>query len=58
MNCHLYIEQRTVLFHFLHHHNFRRDIRTLLFGDSQKDLAQNILLSKAVNGKLLCSDQE
>ena len=48
LNCHLYIEQRTILFHFLHHHNFRRDIRTLLFGDSQKDLAQNILLSKAV----------
>ena len=48
LNCHLYIKQRTVLFHFLHHQNFRRDIRTLLFGDSQKDLAQNILLSKAV----------
>jgi hypothetical protein len=45
LNCHLYIEQRTVLFHFLHHHNFRRDIRTLLFGDSQKDLAQNVLCS-------------
>ena len=48
LNCHLYIEQRTVLFHFLHQHNFRRDIRTLLFGYSQKDLDQNILLSKAV----------
>ena len=48
LKCHLYIEQRTVLFQFLHHHNFRRDIRTLLFGDFQKDLAQNILLSKAV----------
>ena len=48
LNCHLYIEQRTVLFHFLHHHNFWRDIRALLFGDSQKDLAQNMLLSKAV----------
>ena len=33
---------------FFHHHNFRRDIRTLLFGDSQKDQAQHILLSKAV----------
>ena len=29
-------------------HNFRTDIRTLLFGDSQKDPARNILLSKAV----------
>jgi hypothetical protein len=28
--------------------NIRRDIITLLFGDSQKDLAQNIVLSKAV----------
>jgi hypothetical protein len=28
--------------------NLRRDIITLLFGDSQKDLAQNMLLSKAV----------
>jgi hypothetical protein len=34
LNCRLYIEQRTVLFNFLHHHNFRRDIKTLLFGDS------------------------
>ena len=33
---------------FLHHHNFRKDIGTLLFGDSQKDQAQNILLSNAV----------
>ena len=48
LNCHLYIEQRTVLLNFLHHHNFRRDVRTLLFGDSQKRQAQNILLSKAV----------
>ena len=48
LNCRLYIEQRTILFNYLHHHNFRRDIRTLLFGDSQKDLAQNILLTKAV----------
>ena len=23
LKCHLYIEQRTVLFHFLHHHNFQ-----------------------------------
>jgi len=36
LNCRLYIEQRTVLFHFLHHHDFQRDIRTLLFGDSKK----------------------
>ena len=48
LNCRLYIEQRTVLFNFLHHHNFRKDIGTLLFGDSQKDQAQNILLSNAV----------
>ena len=48
LKCHLYIEQRTVLFNYLHHHNFRRDIRTLLFGDSQKDQAQNIVLTKAV----------
>jgi hypothetical protein len=46
LNCRLYIEQRTVLFNFLHHHNFREDIGTLLFGDSQKDQAQNILLSR------------
>ena len=26
LNCCLHIEQRTVLFNFLHHHNFRRDI--------------------------------
>ena len=48
LKCHLYIEQRTVLFHFLHHHNVRRDIRALSFGDSQKDLAQHMSLSKAV----------
>ena len=48
LNCRLYIEQRTVLFNVLHHHNFLRDIRTLLFGDSQKNQAQNILLAKAV----------
>ena len=48
LNYHLYIEQRTVILNFLHHHNFRRDVRTLLFGDSQKRQAQNILLSKAV----------
>jgi len=48
LNCRLYIEQRTVLFHFLHHHDFQRDIRILLFGDSNKTQAQNILLSKAV----------
>ena len=29
--------------------NFRRDIITLLFGDSQKDMAQNMLLSKEVH---------
>jgi len=32
----------------LHHHNFRRDIIILLFGDSQKDQAQNIVLAKSV----------
>ena len=48
LNCHLYIEQRTVLLNFLHHHNFPRNVRTLLFGDSPKSQAQNILLSKAV----------
>ena len=48
LNCRLYIEQRTILFNYLHHHNFRRYIRTLLFGDSQKDQAQTILLTKAV----------
>ena len=48
LNCRLDIEQETVLFNFLHHHRLRRDIRTLLFGDSQKDQAQNILISKAV----------
>jgi hypothetical protein len=31
LNCRLYIEQNC-----LHHHNIRRDSRTLLFGDSQK----------------------
>ena len=43
------IEQRTVLLNVLHHYYFRRYIRSLLFGDSQKDQAQNacILLSKA-----------
>jgi hypothetical protein len=35
LNCRLYIEQRTILFNVLHHNNFRKDIRTLLFGDSQ-----------------------
>jgi hypothetical protein len=44
----LYIEQMTLLFNYLHHHTFQRDIRTLLFGDSQKDQAQNILLTKTV----------
>ena len=38
----LYSEQRTVLVIFLHQHNFRIDIRTILFVDSQKDLARNI----------------
>ena len=42
------VEQRTVLFYFLHHHDFQTEIRTGLFGDSKKNLAQNILLSKAV----------
>ena len=37
-----------IIINFLHHHNFRKDIGTLLFGDSQKDQAQNILLSNAV----------
>ena len=37
LNCRLYIEQRTILFNCLHHHNFRKDTGTLLFGDSQKD---------------------
>jgi hypothetical protein len=35
LNCRLYIEQGTVLFNFLHHNNFRRNIRTLLFGNSK-----------------------
>jgi hypothetical protein len=48
LNCHLYIEQRTVLLNFLHHHNFRRNVKTLLFGDSPKSQAQHLLLSKAV----------
>jgi hypothetical protein len=48
LNCRLVIDQETVLFIFLHHHRLRRDIRTLLFGDSQKDQAQHILISKAV----------
>jgi hypothetical protein len=48
LNCRLYIEQRTILFNFLYHRNFRKDIGTLLFRDSQKDQAQNILLSNAV----------
>jgi hypothetical protein len=29
LNCHLYIEQRTVLFHFLHQHNFYCQIYTI-----------------------------
>jgi hypothetical protein len=33
---------------------FRRDIRTLLFGDSRKDQAQNILLPKAVQTFIVC----
>ena len=41
-------EDCQVLLNFLHHHNFRRDGRTVLFGDSQKRQAQNIVLSKAV----------
>ena len=49
LNCRLHIKQREALFNFLHHHNFRRDIRTLLFWDSKKDQAQNILRSKAVD---------
>ena len=36
LNCLLYVEQGTVPFYLLHHHNIRRYIRTLLFGDSQK----------------------
>jgi hypothetical protein len=48
LNCRLYIEQRTVIFNFFNHHNFWRYIRTLLFGDSQINQAQNMLLSKAV----------
>ena len=32
----IYIEQRTVLVNVLQKHNFRKDIETLLFGDSQK----------------------
>ena len=48
LKCRLYSEQRTVLVNLLHHHNFRRDIRTLLFGDFQKDQTRNILFPKAV----------
>ena len=48
LNCPFYIEQRTVLFNLLHHHNCGRDIRTLLFGHPKKIQAQNMLLSKAV----------
>ena len=48
LNCQLFVEKRTVLFNFLHHHIFRRDIITWLFGESLKDQAQNILLSKTV----------
>ena len=44
----IYRAEDSSLSFVLHHHNFRRDIRTLLFGDSQTDLAKNILLSKAV----------
>ena len=44
----LYIKQMILLFNYLHHHKLQRDIRTLLFGDSQKDQAQNILLTKTV----------
>ena len=36
LNCLLYVEQGTVPFYLLYHHNIRRYIRTLLFGDSQK----------------------
>jgi hypothetical protein len=31
----------------LHQHDFQRDIRTLLFGDSKKKQDQNIMLWKA-----------
>ena len=48
LNCRFYIEQRTVLFNYLHHHNFWNDIRTVLFGDSQKDQAQNILFANTL----------
>ena len=48
LKCRLYSEQRTVLDNLLHHHNFRRDIRTVLFGDFQKDQTRNILFPKAV----------
>ena len=47
LNCHLYIEQRTILFNFLHHHNFGK-ILELCYLETQKDQAQNILLSNAV----------
>jgi hypothetical protein len=36
LNCRLYIEQRTILLNFFHHHNFRKDIGTLLFGLSKR----------------------
>jgi hypothetical protein len=42
------LSRDAVLFNYLYHNNFQRDIRTLIFGDSQKDHAKNILLSKAV----------
>jgi hypothetical protein len=48
LNCRLYIEQMTALFHFLHRQEFQRDIIFLLFGDSNKKPSQNISLSKAV----------
>ena len=40
--------ENSSFYFFLRHHAFRRDIKTLLFGDSQKDQSQNMLISKAV----------
>jgi hypothetical protein len=49
LNCPLYIEQRTVLFNLLHHHNFGRDIRTLLFGLSKQPSPKYVVIESSTN---------
>jgi hypothetical protein len=44
LSLELSLIQGTVLFNFLHHNNFRRNIRTLLFGNSKENRLKIVII--------------